>query len=278
MLLKLTGYAPAQGIAQTFAGRKPEPQILPSQKPDKVELTFGSLSLKDINLDKISVSKPAGAHELTGCRLRGDGFSSRPLSVYTGPLTGGYSARPARTAVAPSIMRYGMPDIKQDVPLSTAGAEDCAMFFFYNDEKKTHGFLHFTHKQAGVKSQMPDQIDRMPKGFNRVVIVPGSDSSETLDSIKLGLQSISAYLESAPKEENPSKDVQVEFKHADYQPVKAESSSTKDQPATENQKFKPLSEVVSYNGTVYSVLPEQKNNEFGSLFQWLDNGHVDNWF
>ena len=50
MLLKLTGYAPAQRVAQTFAGRKSEPQISPSQKKDKVELTFGSLSLKDINV------------------------------------------------------------------------------------------------------------------------------------------------------------------------------------------------------------------------------------
>jgi hypothetical protein len=96
--------------------------------------------------------------------------TSTPLINYQGPLEreSGFSLSPYE------IGHIASKDFS--VPISTSGAIFCGIAVFFNDAASQHGICH--HDHVYPKVQVEKEIrEHMPREFNRVVIVPGSQES-----------------------------------------------------------------------------------------------------
>lgn len=135
-----------------------------------------------------------------------------------------------------------------DQPLGTSGVGDCAVIFMYNSKQNIHSFYHaFSHRSSEEIASKLREI--MPEGFDRVIIVPGSNpvTAETASSLFGAAKNI-------------NKEAVVEFKHSEIMLEQA-------------KRYKDITgapwtvEFISYGGDVY-VMPISE--EYEPLFKVID--------
>lgn len=130
---------------------------------------------------------------------------------------------------------YGNTCLKgaQNIPLGTSGLVSCAAIFMYNTKQKTHALYHAT--TADKKEFITKNILKiMPEGFDKIIIVPGSDQNTAI--------TVKNLFDSA-KTINPK--ALVEFKHS-------QTHLEKNFLSRFLKKEVPLAiEFISYKGNVY---------------------------
>ena len=92
---------------------------------------------------------------------------------------------------------------RYDQPIGTSGVGDCAVIFMYDSKKNIHSFYH-SYSFTSIDEIRSNLSKIMPEGFDRIIIVPGSNPNTAKTA---------SNLFAAAKDIN--KDAIVEFKHSD---------------------------------------------------------------